>query len=113
MTDSAEIYNTYLSGEKPPNYKTWSGIELKDFYDAKDAPQEIGVPGEYPFTRGIHRDMYRKRFWTRRQQSGFGTPEESNERMKFLLKEGQTGLNLNLDVPGELGLDADHALADY
>lgn len=112
MTGNAEIYNSYLAGEKPPNYKTWSGIELKEFYDAKDIPKEIEIPGEYPFTRGIHRDMYRKRFWTRRQQTGFGTPEESNERMKFLLKEGQTGLNLNLDVPGELGLDADHPLAE-
>ncbi|OGO23930.1 MAG: hypothetical protein A2144_07680 [Chloroflexi bacterium RBG_16_50_9] len=112
MTGNAEIYNAYLAGEKPPNYKTWSGIELKEFYGADDVSQKPETPGEYPFTRGIHRDMYRKRFWTRRQQSGFGAPEESNKRMKFLLKEGQTGLNLNLDVPGELGLDADHPLAE-
>lgn len=112
MTGSAEIYDAYLAGEKPPNYKTWSGIELKEYYDAEDAPHKMEKPGEYPFTRGIHRDMYRRRFWTRRQQSGFGTPQESNERMKFLIKEGQTGLNLNLDVPGELGLDADHPLAE-
>ena len=112
MSGSAEIYDSYLAGDKPPNYKTWSGIELKELYDAGDKLEETEIPGEYPFTRGIHRDMYRKRFWTRRQQSGFGTPAESNERMKFLLREGQTGLNLNLDVPGELGLDADHPLAE-
>jgi methylmalonyl-CoA mutase N-terminal domain/subunit len=105
-------YDTYLVGEKPPNYKTLSGIELKEVYTSDDVPQRIELPGEYPFTRGIHRDMYRKRFWTRRQQSGFGTPEESNARNKFLLKEGQTGLNIDLDVPGELGLDADYPLAE-
>jgi methylmalonyl-CoA mutase N-terminal domain/subunit len=112
MSIDHEIYDAYLTGEKPQNNHTWSGFELKEFYDASDAPSMPEIPGEYPFTRGIHRDMYRHRLWTRRQQSGFGTPEESNERMKFLLKEGQTGLNLNLDVPGELGLDADHPLAE-
>ena len=112
MSTDQEIYNAYLTGEKPPNNKTWSGFELKEFYGPNDALPTPEIPGAYPFTRGIHRDMYRRRFWTRRQQSGFGTPEESNKRMKFLLKEGQTGLNLNLDVPGELGLDADHPLAE-
>lgn len=112
MTGKSDMYDAYLEGEKPPNYETMSGIELKETYDASDAPEEPAPPGHYPFTRGIHRDMYRQRFWTRRQQSGFGTPEDSNKRMKFLLKEGQTGLNLNLDVPGELGLDADHPLAE-
>ena len=69
------------------------------------------VPGEYPFTRGIHRDMYRRRFWTRRQQSGFGTPKSSNERFKFLLGVGETGLNVNFDVGTKLGLDPDYPLA--
>jgi methylmalonyl-CoA mutase N-terminal domain/subunit len=112
MSTDQEIYNAYLTGERPPNNKTWSGFELKEFYGADDVPRRIEIPGKYPYTRGIHREMYRKRLWTRRQQSGFGTPEESNKRMKFLFKEGQTGLNLNLDVPGELGLDADHPLAE-
>ena len=112
MTDDSAHYNAYLDGERPANYTTWSGIDLKESYGPEDIAAPPEKPGEYPFTRGIHREMYRKRFWTRRQQSGFGTPEDSNQRMKFLLKEGQTGLNLNLDVPGELGLDADHPLAE-
>lgn len=111
MTTAKEIYETYLTGEKPPNYKTLSGIELKEFYTADDATPEDGVPGEYPFTRGIHRDMYRRRFWTRRQQSGFGTPKMSNERFKFLLSVGETGLNVNTDVGTKLGVDPDYPLA--
>lgn len=111
MTTAKEIYETYLTGEKPLNYKTLSGIELQEFYTADDVEQEDGVPGEYPFTRGIHRDMYRRRFWTRRQQSGFGTPKESNERFKFLLGVGETGLNVNWDVGTKLGVDPDYPLA--
>jgi methylmalonyl-CoA mutase N-terminal domain/subunit len=111
MTTLKEIYETYLAGEKPLNYKTLSGIELQEFYTADDVKQVDGVPGEYPFTRGIHRDMYRRRFWTRRQQSGFGTPKESNERFKFLLGVGETGLNVNWDVGTKLGVDPDYPLA--
>lgn len=111
MATSKEIYETYLAGEKPLNYKTLSGIELKEFYTAGDVKQEDGVPGDYPFTRGIHRDMYRRRFWTRRQQSGFGTPKMSNERLKFLLSVGETGLNVNTDVGTKLGVDPDYPLA--
>ncbi len=105
-------HDAYLAGEKPPNYKTLSGIELKQYYTEDDIRQKDGVPGEYPFTRGIHQDMYRRRFWTRRQQSGFGTAEESNQRMKFLLSQGQTGLNCNPDVVTHLGLDPDYPLAE-
>lgn len=111
MATDKEIYGTYLTGEKPLNYKTLSGIELQEFYTADDVKREEGVPGEYPFTRGIHRDMYRRRFWTRRQQSGFGTPKESNERFKFLLSVGETGLNVNTDVGTKLGVDPDYPLA--
>ena len=112
MAEMKESYDAYLAGEKPPNYKTLSGIELKPFYTANDIRQKDEVPGEYPFTRGIHQDMYRRRFWTRRQQSGFGTPEESNQRMKFLLSQGQTGLNCDPDVVTHLGLDPDYPLAE-
>jgi methylmalonyl-CoA mutase N-terminal domain/subunit len=107
-----KLYDAYLVGEKPPNYKTLSGIELKQFYTAGDLRHMDEVPGEYPFTRGIHPDMYRRRFWTRRQQSGFGTPEQSNQRMKFLLSQGQTGLNCDPDVVTHLGLDPDYPLAE-
>jgi len=112
VAETKESYDAYLAGEKPPNYKTLSGIELKQFYTADDIRQKDGVPGEYPFTRGIHQDMYRRRFWTRRQQTGFGTPEESNQRMKFLLSQGQTGLNCDPDVVTHLGLDPDYPLAE-
>ena len=111
MAISKEIYETYLVGEKPANYRTLSGIELKEFYTADDVTPDDSVPGEYPFTRGIHQDMYRRRFWTRRQQSGFGTPRSSNERFKFLLSVGETGLNVNTDVGTKLGLDPDYPLA--
>jgi methylmalonyl-CoA mutase N-terminal domain/subunit len=112
VTEDKGRHDTYLAGEKPPNYKTLSGIELKQYYTKDDIPHDDVVPGEYPFTRGIHQDMYRRRFWTRRQQSGFGTAEESNKRMKFLLSQGQTGLNCNPDVVTHLGLDPDYPLAE-
>ena len=69
-------------------------------------------PGVYPYTRGIHPEMYRKRFWTRRQQSGYGTPANSNEQLIYLLKIGQTGLNVDYDVPTKLAIDPDHPLAE-
>jgi len=112
VTKANEFYDAYLTGEKPPNYNTLSGIELKQFYTARDVRHMDEVPGKYPFTRGIHHDMYRRRFWTRRQQSGFGTPEQSNQRMKFLLSQGQTGLNCDPDVVTHLGLDPDYPLAE-
>ena len=105
------IYTTYLEGEKLPNFKSLSGIDYKEYYDMSDWKGELPLPGEYPFTRGIHRDMYRGRLWTRRQQSGFGTPEESNRRIKYLLRVGQTGINMDVDVATKSGLDADYPLA--
>ncbi|MBI3535179.1 MAG: methylmalonyl-CoA mutase, partial [Deltaproteobacteria bacterium] len=65
-------------------------------------------PGEFPFTRGLYKEGYRKRLWTTRQYSGFGTAEETNERFKFLLAQGQTGLSLAFDLPTQMGLDSDH-----
>ena len=111
MATEKDLYASYLTGEKPSDFKTLSGLELKEFYTAGDVKGSPEVPGEYPFTRGIHRDMYRQRFWTRRQQSGFGTPKSSNERFKFLLGVGETGLNVNFDVGTKLGLDPDYPLA--
>jgi len=105
-------YEAYLRGERPANYKTLSGIELKQVYTAEDMPYTLEMPGEYPFTRGIHPDMYRGRLWTRRQQSGYGTPREGNRRLKYLLATGDTGLNVDFDVAVKLGLDPDHPLAE-
>jgi methylmalonyl-CoA mutase N-terminal domain/subunit len=111
MNQKQDKVSTYLEGERVPHFKSLSGIEYKEVYDQSDWPGELQDPGEYPFTRGIHKDMYRGRLWTRRQQSGFGTPEESNERFKYLLKVGQTGINMDTDIGTKLGLDPDYPLA--
>ncbi len=73
--------------------------------------RDLGFPGEYPFTRGIHPTMYRSRLWTMRQYAGFGTARETNERFRFLLSRGQTGLSVAFDLPTQIGLDSDHPLA--
>lgn len=93
------------------------GIEIKPVYsweDIKDINpvRDIGNPGEYPFTRGIHSLMYRERPWTMRQYSGFATARETNERFKHLIKHGQTGLNVAFDLPTQLGLDSDDPMAE-
>src|SRR5213082_2430252 len=84
-----------------------SGIELKPVYTADDAPQPVEAPGEYPFTRGPYRDMYRGRPWTIRQYAGFASAEESNARYRYLLEHGQTGLSVAFDLPTQLGYDSD------
>jgi methylmalonyl-CoA mutase N-terminal domain/subunit len=89
-----------------------SGIEVPTRVDASAVnPDNIGAPGEYPFTRGIFPDGYQGRLWTIRQYSGFGTAEESNERYKFLLAKGQTGLSVALDLPTQCGFDPTHPMA--
>ncbi|HAF07343.1 TPA: methylmalonyl-CoA mutase, partial [candidate division WOR-3] len=90
-----------------------SGIELKTFYDKNDLKEEpeLGKPGEYPFVRGVYSTMYRGKLWTMRQYAGFGTAEETNERFKYLLKNGQTGLSVAFDLPTQLGLDSDDPLS--
>jgi len=78
----------------------------------RDAAQDIGQPGEYPYTRGIHKTMYRERLWTMRQYIGFGTPEETNARFKYLMAHGQDALNVAFDLPTQLGLDSDDPRAE-
>ncbi len=109
----------YIRGEKDEIIKVIleSGIEVKTVYtpdDLKDFDykRDLGDPGEYPFTRGIHREMYRKRPYTMRQYSGFGTPEDTNNRFKFLLSQGQTGLNVAFDLPTQMGLDSDDPMSE-
>jgi methylmalonyl-CoA mutase N-terminal domain/subunit len=87
--------------------KRESGIDLKPVYTAADAPAEREPPGEYPFTRGPYRDMYRGRPWTIRQYAGFASAEESNARYRYLLARGQTGLSVAFDLPTQLGYDSD------
>jgi methylmalonyl-CoA mutase N-terminal domain/subunit len=99
--------------------ETLSGIKLKEFYSLKDIKidenyykEKLGNPGEFPFTRGIHKNMYRGKLWTIRQFSGFGRAEDTNKRWKFLLEQGQTGLSTAFDMPTLMGLDSDHPLAE-
>jgi len=90
---------------------TDSGIELPQFFGPKDVQQEPGLPGEYPFTRGIQAAMYRSKLWTMRQYAGFGSAAETNRRFKYLLENGQTGLSIAFDLPTQIGMDSDHPLA--
>ncbi len=96
-----------------------SGIRVKTKYGPEDLEavgfnydSDLGDAGAYPFTRGIHPEGYRSRAWTTRQYSGFGTPEETNERFKLLIAHGQTGLNVAFDLPTQMGYDSDNSLAD-
>ncbi|MHA1595031.1 MAG: acyl-CoA mutase large subunit family protein [Candidatus Baldrarchaeia archaeon] len=107
---------TKIIPEREKEFRTLSGIPVKRVYTPldikdKDYMRDLGLPGEYPFTRGIHTTMYRARFWTMRQFSGYGGPEETNRRLKYLLKHGETGLSLAFDFPTIMGLDSDHPLA--
>jgi methylmalonyl-CoA mutase N-terminal domain/subunit len=96
-----------------------SGIHVKPLYTQKDLDEigfdpekDLALPGEYPFTRGIHPLGYRSREWTTRQYTGFGTPKETNERFKLMISHGQTGLNVAFDLPTQMGLDSDDPLAE-
>jgi methylmalonyl-CoA mutase N-terminal domain/subunit len=97
---------------------TPSGIPLKTVYTAADLAaigfeegRHLGMPGQYPFTRGIHPTMYRGRLWTMRQYAGYATAEESNRRYRYLLQQGQTGLSIAFDLPTQMGYDSDHPMA--
>jgi methylmalonyl-CoA mutase, N-terminal domain len=101
-----------LKGEKPEGVSTDSGIPVEPLFTPLDLPgwdyvERLGVPGDFPFTRGVHPTMYRGRLWTMRQYAGFGTAEESNKRYRYLLEQGQTGLSVAFDLPTQMGLDSD------
>jgi methylmalonyl-CoA mutase, N-terminal domain len=98
--------------ERRARFETSSGIEIADAYTAADAAgldeaRDLGLPGEYPFTRGVQPTMYRGRFWTMRQYAGFATAAETNERFRYLLGQGQTGLSVAFDLPTQMGYDSD------
>ena len=104
------------SPERRADFKTTSNIPIRRLYGPADRAganylEELGLPGEYPFTRGVQPNMYRGRFWTMRQYAGFGTAEESNTRYRYLLDQGQTGLSVAFDLPTQMGRDSDHLLA--
>ena len=109
--------------EQPPgirpssSFTTISGVPIRELYTGADLldldyGRDLGDPGEFPFVRGIHRDMYRGKLWTMRQFSGFATPEETNRRYHYLLSQGQTGLSVAFDLPTLMGYDADDPLAE-
>jgi len=99
-----------IVGPDDPRRFTDSGIEVKQLYTADDLPDklELGEPGAFPYTRGPHREMYRKQFWTMRQYAGYASAKESNERYRYLLSKGGTGLSMAFDLPTQLGLDSDN-----
>ena len=100
--------------ERKTGFTTDSGIEMKTVYTATDLDSEnwdSSLPGDFPFTRGVQPNMYRGRLWTMRQYAGFGTAEETNNRFRYLLEQGQTGLSVAFDLPTQIGYDSDHPLA--
>jgi methylmalonyl-CoA mutase N-terminal domain/subunit len=117
LTEGAEIERwereTFArGGEREAPFSTMSGEPIRPLYTDADLPadadESIGLPGEYPFTRGVYGSMYRGRLWTMRQFAGFGTAEETNERFRYLLDHGQTGLSTAFDMPSLMGHDSDH-----
>ncbi len=99
-----------IVGAEDPRRFTDSGIEISELYTQADLPEELelGEPGEFPYTRGVHREMYRKQTWTMRQYAGYASARESNERYRYLLSKGSTGLSMAFDLPTQLGLDSDN-----
>ena len=99
-----------IVGPDDPRHFTDSGIEIKELYGEADLPDELrlGEPGDFPYTRGVHREMYRKQLWTMRQYAGYASAKESNERYRYLLSRGGTGLSMAFDLPTQLGLDSDN-----
>ena len=104
------------SPERQAEFRTLTGFPLKRVYTpldlAETSPEDIGLPGQYPFTRGAYPTMYRGRLWTMRQIAGFGTAEDTNKRFKYLVGQGQTGLSTDFDMPTLMGYDSDHPMSE-
>ncbi|MFQ5828027.1 MAG: methylmalonyl-CoA mutase [Candidatus Methylomirabilia bacterium] len=114
----ADTYASFVekSPERPVRFESLSGMPLQPLYTPAelrdwDYESKLGFPGEYPFTRGVYPSMYRGRLWTMRMFAGFGRPEDTNARFKYLLEQGQTGLSTAFDMPALMGYDADHPRA--
>ena len=116
LTDHERWYRERYSAapERRATFTTLSGEPVRPLYTEADLPdpERIGLPGEYPFTRGVYPSMYRGRLWTMRQFAGFGTAEETNERFLYLLDHGQTGLSTAFDMPSLMGHDSDNARSE-
>ena len=122
LKQQREKWNQKIEGklgkapERKKEFTTLSEIPVARLYTPDDVGEtdyakELGFPGEYPYTRGVQPTMYRGRFWTMRQYAGFATAEESNQRYKYLLEQGQTGLSVAFDLPTQIGYDSDHPLS--
>ena len=103
-------------GERHEKFVTTSDVEIEPVYTPSDAPEEtyddrLGMPGSYPFTRGVYPTMYRGRLWTMRQYAGFGSASETNKRFRYLLDKGQTGLSVAFDLPTQMGYDSDSPMS--
>ncbi len=105
-----------IVGPDDPRRFTDSGIEVERLYTEEDLPpdlpERLGEPGEYPFTRGVHPEMYRSRLWTMRQYAGYASAKETNERFHYLIDHGSTGLSMAFDLPTQLGRDSDDPLCE-
>jgi methylmalonyl-CoA mutase N-terminal domain/subunit len=114
MEDDLHRYIAPVVGPDDPRKITDSGIEIKTLYTEDDVKpgleERLGEPGQYPYTRGIHERMYRDRLWTMRQYAGFASPEDTNERYRYLTEHGSTGLSMAFDLPTQLGRDSDDPL---
>ena len=114
-----ETLSPYLDahGERKERFATVSNLEVDRLYTPDDVADidyldDLGLPGEEPYTRGVYPTMHRGRLWTMRQFAGFGTPEETNERFHYLTEQGQTGLSTAFDMPSLMGIDSDHRMAE-
>ena len=107
VSQRPERKNNFVTDSNIPVQRAYTPLDLQEF----DYLEQLGMPGEYPYTRGVQPTMYRGRNWTMRQYAGFGTAEETNSRFKYLLAQGQTGLSVAFDLPTQIGYDSDHYLA--
>ncbi len=116
VAEDADRYIAPMVGPDDERVFTDSGIEIEPLYDEGDVapnlPERLGEPGAYPFTRGVHEGMYRDRLWTMRQYAGFSSPEDTNNRYRYLIEHGSTGLSMAFDLPTQLGRDSDDPLCD-
>jgi methylmalonyl-CoA mutase N-terminal domain/subunit len=112
-TEEERLTVAPIVGPDDPRRFTDSGIEVRPVYTEADLPadlaERLGAPGDEPYTRGVHRDMYRRQLWTMRQYAGYASAKESNERYRYLLSKGSTGLSMAFDLPTQLGLDSDNS----
>src|SRR5262249_40950914 len=112
----SESKSKFAPAERKPRFTTLSGLPVerlytKDALDDGNSGEALSFPGAFPYTRGIYPTMYRGRLWTMRQYAGFGSAAESNKRYRYLLSKGQMGLSVAFDLPTQIGMDSDHALA--